>query len=102
MKSRIKGKLEAYAELRDAALIYFVQTGDDSKVRALDEKYHVQIPRNGKVFHAGLYKSVRYCTNIPEDIKKQAWDKCIALGFVPYIPEYESCPQKRGEQNAPD
>lgn len=89
MKSRSKGALSVYAERRNAALIHFVKTGDDSKYRAVCRTYNMPIPRSEDVFHAGMYKAVRYCTDIPEDIKKQAWDKCIALGFVPYIPEYE-------------
>ena len=89
MKSRIKGALEVYAERRDAALIHFVTAGDDSKCRLICKTYNVPMPESEKAFHAGLYKSVRYCTNIPEDIKKLAWEKCLQLGFMPFIPEAE-------------
>lgn len=90
MKSRIEDGVKRYAEERDAALIEFVKTGDDTKVRQFCARYGQNIPENRKVFHAGLYKSVRYCTMIPADIKALAWEKCLELGFSPLNPELEA------------
>lgn len=81
---------EEYARRRDEALIEFIKTDDDSKVRNLMKAVGTQVPKNKKAFHGGLYKSARYCTRIPADIKKMAWDKCVAIGMKPYIDEYES------------
>lgn len=88
MKSRMM-KPEEYADKRDAALIEFIKTDDDTKVRELMNQVGTPIPADERVFHGSLYKSVRYCTRIPDDVKKIAWDKCVAIGLKPYIPEYE-------------
>lgn len=88
MKAKLM-KPEEYADKRDEALIEFIRTDDDTKIRNLMKQVGTPIPRNIRVFYGGLYKSARYCTRIPEDIKKMAWDKCCALGMTPYIAEYE-------------
>lgn len=81
---------EEYADKRDAALITFVRTDDDTEIRALLRSVGTPIPRSKKAFHGGLYKAVRYCTRIPEDVKAMAWEKCRQLGLVPYIAEFET------------
>lgn len=82
-------KPEEYADRRDAALIKFIKEDDDSEIRKLMQAIGTPIPKNKKVFHGGLYKSARYCTRIPEDVKRIAWDKCCAIGMKPYIEEFE-------------
>lgn len=89
MKSRIESGLCRFAQERDEALIEFVKTGDDTLMRKHCAKYGQKVPKSRKVFHAAMYKSVRYCTNIPADIKALAWEKCLELGFSPINPELE-------------
>lgn len=89
-ETRLKILAEEYAAKRDEALIEFIQTDNDMKVRELMKSVGTPIPDNIKVFHGGLYKSARYCTRIPEDVKRKAWNKCKKLGMKPYIEEYEN------------
>lgn len=70
---------------RDSAFIDFVETGNTAKVRKYCRKYGVQMPKDKKVFAAGIYKAVQQCTNIPQEIKDKAFTKCLELGFSPMI-----------------
>lgn len=70
---------------RDGAFMDFVLTDSDKKVKAYCRKYGVRIPRSKKVFSAGIYKAVQYCTNIQEDVKNKAMIKCLELGFSPFM-----------------
>ena len=89
-ETRLKILAEEYAAKRDEALIEFIQTDNDMKARELMKSVGTPIPNDIKVFHGGLYKSARYCTRIPEDVKRKAWNKCKKLGLKPYIEEYEN------------
>lgn len=72
-----------YAKDRDKAFEAFVKTDDFSHIEGLWSKYGMKpdIPRN--VAMAGVYKAVQECSNISDDIKAMAREKCIALGFKP-------------------
>ena len=70
---------------RDSAFIDFVETGNTAKVRKYCRKYGVQMPKDKKVFAAGIYKAVQQCTDIPQEIKDKAFIKCLELGFSPSI-----------------
>ena len=70
---------------RDEAFTDFVLTGSGIKLKAYCRKYGVRIPRSRKVFEAGIYKAVQYCTDIPEDVKNKAMIKCLELGFSPLM-----------------
>jgi hypothetical protein len=48
----------------------------------------IPIPRKRAAMKAGVYKAVQYCKDIPEEIKLQAMQKCLEMGFNPYIEEY--------------
>ncbi len=67
-----------FVKERDAAFIDFVKTGDSKKVKAYCRKYGVPVPRDYKVFAAGIYKAVQACNSIPEDVKALAMWKCVA------------------------
>jgi len=73
---------------RNEAFTDFVLTGNTKKVRAYCRKYGVAMPKNRKVFAAGIYKGVQLCTDIPEDIKTLAMTKCLELGFSPLMGPY--------------
>lgn len=70
---------------RDRAFTDFVRTGNTKKVRAYCRKYGVEVPKDKKVFAAGIYKAVCATTSIPQDIRDMAFVKCIELGFSPMI-----------------
>lgn len=76
-----------YAQKRDAAIVQFIETGDDSGMRKLlKETEGVDVPENEEVvFHAGILKSAQYCVNIPEEIKAKAFAMCLELGFNPFV-----------------
>lgn len=75
----------AFIHERDSAFIDFVETGSTVKVRKYCRKYGVPMPKDKKVFAAGIYKAVQQCTNIPQEIKDKAFTKCLELGFSPMI-----------------
>lgn len=105
-ETRLKILAEEYATKRDEALIEFINTDSDKKIIELMQSVGTPIPDNIKAFHGGLYKSARYCTRIPEDVKRKAWNKCKKFGMKPYIEEYEDpftlAQLERGEYVATD
>lgn len=78
-----------FAEERDKAFIDAVVNDKWDKVRKYSKKYGVPVPKSRKVMKAGIYKAVQYCTDIPEDVKVTAMQKCLQLGFSPLIKPYE-------------
>ena len=70
---------------RNESFIDFVKTGDTKKVRAYCRKYGVNMPKDRKVFAAGIYKAVQACTGIPEEIKTLAMQRCLEIGFNPFM-----------------
>ncbi len=79
-----------FAEERDKAFIKAVVDDDWEAVRKYAKKYGVPIPKKRNVMKAGIYKAVQYCTNIPEDVKVLAMQKCLQLSFSPLINPQES------------
>lgn len=77
--------MKRFVRDRDEAFIDFVETGSTVKVRKYCRKYGVDMPKDKKVFAAGIYKAVQECTNIPQEIKDKAFIKCLELGFSPLI-----------------
>lgn len=77
--------MKRFVRDRDEAFIDFVETGSTVKVRKYCRKYGVDMPKDKKVFAAGIYKAVQECTNIPQEIKDKAFTKCLELGFSPLI-----------------
>lgn len=80
----------SFAEERDKAFIKAVVDDDWEAVRKYAKKYGAPIPKKRNVMKAGIYKAVQYCTNIPEDVKTLAMQKCLQLGFSPLIKPQES------------
>ena len=86
-----------FVKERNDAFVEFVKTGDRKKVLKYCNKYGVAIPKNSKVFAAGIYKAVQQVTDIPAEIKDMAFQKCVELGFSPLMGTYM---QKGGEGGA--
>lgn len=74
---------------RHEAFVNAVLNDDWKAVRRYCKKYDVPMPKKEEVFKAGIYKTVQYATDIPEEIKEIAFEKCLMLGFVPFIKLYE-------------
>ncbi len=76
-----------YAKKRDAAIVQYIETGDDSGMRKLlKDTEGIDVPDSeATVFHAGILKSAQYCVNIPEEIKAKAFAQCLEMGFNPFI-----------------
>lgn len=75
----------SFASERDKAFIEFVKTGKTDKVLKYCKKYGVPLPKDDKIMAAGIYKAVQHCTNIPDDIKDMALQKCLEMGFNPMM-----------------
>lgn len=74
--------MSAFTEERDKAFTDAVVNDNWDGVRAFTEKYTAS---SDTVMKAGVYKAVQYCTNIPEDVKVLAMQKCLKMGFNPFI-----------------
>lgn len=77
MNNFIKERNQAFEE----AVVY----DEWEKVKKYAKKYDVPLPKNEKVMKAGVFKAVQYCTNIPDDVKEIAIEKCLKLGINPFI-----------------
>ena len=76
--------MSAFTEERDKTLIEAVVNDNWDGVRAFMEKYGMSASSD-TVMKAGIYKAVQYCTNIPKDVKTLAMQKCLEMGFNPFI-----------------
>ena len=76
--------MSAFTEERDKAFTDAVVNDNWDGVRAFSEKYRMSASSD-TVMKAGVYKAVQYCTNIPEDVKILAIEKCVEMGFNPFI-----------------
>lgn len=68
---------------RKRALTTAVMNDDWKLFRKYCKKYGIQIPKGRKIMMAGCYKAVQGCNDIPDEVKKIAFEKCLALGFSP-------------------
>lgn len=82
-----------FAKERDRAFIEFVETGKTDKVMKYCKKYGVPLPDDERIMSAGIYKAVQHCTNIPDDVKDLAMQKCLEIGFNPMM----RFPEKDGD-----
>lgn len=78
MRADVIGK---FIKERNEALIDFVRSDNPAKFFRYAKKYGVQTPKDERIMAGGIYKAVYECEGIPEDIKKLAAEKCLALGF---------------------
>ena len=70
---------------RDEAFYDFVMTGNREKANRHFKKCGVPIPENDRIYAGGIYMAVQHCTAIPETVKRIAAEKCVALGFNPFV-----------------
>ena len=80
---------EEFYKERDKGLIDAVVNDNWDGIIEYSKKWGIPIPDNKNTMKAGIYKAVQYCTNIPEDVKVLAMQKCLELGFSPFIMPYE-------------
>lgn len=76
-------EMRAFVEERNRVFTEFVMTDDLRDVYVFCQKHGVHIPPTVEVLKAAVYKAVQECTDIPDDVKKLAREKCVALGFEP-------------------
>jgi len=76
-KQFVKDRNEAFTEA--------VLNDDFSKFKAYAKKYGVPCPKSKKIMKAAIYKATQECTDIPQEVKDVAFDKCLALGFMPFM-----------------
>ena len=70
---------------RRKAFTAAVMENDWKAVVKYCEKYGMTIPEDKSVLKASVYKAVQECTDISLEIKKEAYKKCIKLGFKPFV-----------------
>ena len=68
---------------RKKALTKAVMDDDWTPFRKYCKKYGIPVPKKHRVMKAGCYKAVQGCNDIPDEVKKIAFEKCLALGFSP-------------------
>jgi hypothetical protein len=76
--------MSSFTKERDKAFTDAVINDKWDGVRAFMEKYRMSASSD-TVMKAGIYKAVQYCTDIPEDVKTLAMQKCLEMGFNPFI-----------------
>lgn len=81
--------MNKFVKDRHNALVSAVVDDDWSKVKRYSQKYGVPMPKSEKVMKAGIYKACQYCTDISEEVKGIAMQKCLELGFNPFITPIE-------------
>jgi len=74
---------------RDKAFTAFVLNDDWRAVRWYMRKYGIVEHHSEIVMKAGILKAVQECTSIPEDVKAKAAQKCIEMGFSPFMKREE-------------
>jgi hypothetical protein len=70
---------------RDFAFFEFVKNNNIKPFLCYAKKYEIELPSSLDVMAAGIYKAVQEVNSMPRDIKEIAKEKCIKLGFNPYI-----------------
>lgn len=82
-----KIRLRKQIQMRDNAIIEAVM--NDNFIPFLDYclKYRIPIPANAEVFRGGVYKAAHEITTMPEEVKRIADEKVIAMGFKAGISE---------------
>ena len=78
-------EIEQIVKERDQAFIDAVTKDDWQGVMKYAKKYGVRLSANKNIMKAAIYKAVQCCTDIPEDVKALAAQKCTELGFNPTI-----------------
>ena len=81
--------MNKFVKERHGAFVSAVVDDDWSKVKRYSQKYGVPMPKDEKVMKAGTYKACQYCTDISEEVKGIAMQKCLELGFNPFITPIE-------------
>lgn len=79
--------LTDYSIDRDNAFSAFVADGDFAHIDALCDKWGIYRLPHTDTGAAAVYKAVQECTNIPADVKAEAFAQCAMLGFTPFIVE---------------
>lgn len=82
---------------RDEAFTEAVVNDNWAEVKSYSKRFGIPLPKNQKVMKAGVFKAVQYCTSIPEDVKMLAMQKCLEMGFNPYIEGLGVIETKKGE-----
>ena len=85
MRRATMTSIKTYVKKRDEAVRRAVLYDDWDGVRALCAKYMIPMPTDEVLFRAGIYKSASGITNLSEEVRKLAAEKCIELGFSPKI-----------------
>ena len=78
-------RIESAAKERDGAFIEAVVNDNWTPFKKYSKKYGVNLPNDEKVMKAGVYKAVQYCIGITNDVKAMAMEKCVELGFRPFM-----------------
>ena len=81
--------MNKFVKDRHDAFVSAVMNDDWDKIKKYSAKYKVPMPKDEKVMKAGVYKACQYCTDLSEEVKGVAMQKCLELGFNPLIEPIE-------------
>ena len=76
-------EMKDFVKERDEAFRRAVLFDDWDGVYRYMAKWQVPCPNDFKTLKLGVYKAVRECTGIGDDVKKLAAEKAVAMGFSP-------------------
>jgi hypothetical protein len=76
--------MSSFTKERDKAFTDAVVNDNWDGVKAYANKYKIPISCD-TVMKVGIYKAAQHCTDIPEDVKTLAMQKCLEMGFNPFI-----------------
>lgn len=74
-----------FVEDRNRATTAAVMDDDWNAIREYCKKYGTEVPKDETILKAGVYKACQEMTDMPYEVKKVAAQKCIKLGFSPFM-----------------
>jgi hypothetical protein len=77
--------MKQFREDRKQALAKAVLDDDWGAVRKYCKKYGVEIPKEKRIFKAGVYKAAFNCLDSDPQVIATAYEKCLKLGFSPLL-----------------
>ena len=76
-------EMREFVRERNEAFVAAVVRDDWDGVKRYCRKRGINIPTEESIMKAGIYKAVQEVISIPQEVKDQAREKCVALGFKP-------------------
>lgn len=79
-----------YAKERDRVFTDAVINNNWEGVKRFNKKWNLPEPRKESALKAGVYKAVRECASIPQEVKDKAFVECLKLGYTPFMKDIKN------------